>query len=535
MKLIEILKKKTKRFLSIDFGQAFVKIAYLQSLGDNFIILNYDLKEIRSKEEKRDEIVNFINNFLKTNSISEKETFLTLSDLESIIIKQLVLPAVPKEEIQEVIKWQLKGEVPFNIENAVLDWQIVKEYSDEDGTKKNIITCILAASEIINKNLSILGDCGLTPLRISSSPFNYAYILSHLQENPSVIAVLDMGYKDTTLCIYNSKLNFIRNLAFSSHKLTQSLTATLISDRGKVELSYEKAEDIKKTFGIPAEKVGILKDNIQASQVISLMRPFLEELTRELKRSLEYFSSSPKEKSPSVFYITGGGANLKNLERYLGKELNINISKLPLPGCINTQKIDKEKLEKDQSQMMSAIGASLADSGGINLLPQELKTQKIEFIETVSLRVVTIILSAILLFSLFIFKFQERDYKKRLKTAQIHLQTIEGIRVLKQKIYLMQLAIDRIQKHRIPVDGLLKQISNIVPGNILLNELNLDTEGHVLILKGAVSASESVAQPVLTDFMKKIETSAFFSDVALVISKNIGGVQEFEIKCDLAH
>jgi hypothetical protein len=418
----------------------------------------------------------------------------------------------------------------------VLDWQIVKEYSDEDGTKKDIITCILIESGIINKYLSLLGDCNLMPLRISSSPFNYAYILSRLQENPVVAAVLDMGYKETAFCIYhNNKLNFIRNLAFSSGRLTQSLTATLISDRGKVELSYEKAEDIKKTFGIPAEEAGILKDNIQAVQVISLMRPFLEGLTRELKRSLEYFSSSSKEKSPSVFYITGGGANLKNLERYLGKELNINISRLPLPGCINTQKIDKEKLEKDQSQMMSAIGASLADSGGINLLPQELKTQKIEFIEKVSLRVVTIILSAILLFSLFIFKFQERDYKKRLKTAQIHLQTIEGIRVLKQKIYLMQLAIDRIQKHRIPVDGLLKQISNIAPGNILLNELNLDTEGHVLILKGAVSASESAAQPVLTDFMKKIETSAFFSDVALVISKNIGGVQEFEIKCDLAH
>ncbi len=536
MKLTEILKRKTKRFLSIDFGQAFVKIAYAQALPGTFVLLNYDLKKILATEDNRAEIVSFINNFLKVNSIPEKEAFLTISDLDSVIIKHLVLPAVPKEEIQEAIKWQLKGEISFNSENAVLDWQVVREFTDEEGAKKNAITCILVKSEIIAKYLSIIGDCNLMPLVISSSPFNYAYILSRLQKNPLPTAVLDMGYKDAALCIYNNnKLNFIRNLAFSSDKLTQSLIATLTSDKGKVEVSLEKAEDIKKTFGILKDATGVLKDNIQAIQVISLMRPYLEGLVREIKRSFEYFSSNFKEKSPSVFYITGGGANLKNLDWYLNKELEVNVSGLPLPDCINMQKIEKERFNNDQNQMLSAIGVLLADSEGINLLPQQLKTQKIELLEKVSLRMVAIILGMLLLFSLFIFKFQERDYKNRLKTTQSHLQTIEVIRVLKQKIDLREGLINKIQKNRIPVQGLLKLISNITPGNIVLNELNLDSKGHVLILRGVVSATESIAEPVLIDFIKKIETSAFSSEVALVISKNIGGIQEFEIKCDLVH
>jgi type IV pilus assembly protein PilM len=536
MKLAKILRKSTTRFLSIDFSPAFVKIAYIESSGGGFTLLAYDLKKALSAEEERPQVVEFINNFLKANSISEKEVSLTISGPDSILIKQLSLPVVPKEEILQAIKWQLKTEAPFDLENAVFDWQVVREYTDEEGARKSEIMCIFAKLEVINKYLSIISECNLAPLRISSSPFNYANILSRLPDNPPIAAVLDIGYKESTLCIYkNHKLNFIRKLAFSSEKLTQSLVGTLTSDKGDITVTYEKAEEIKKAFGIPQDETVLLRDDIRAIHIISLMRPLLEGLVRELRRSFDYFSSNFKEEEPSLIYMSGGGANLKNLDWYLNKELNIKVSPLPFPDCINVQLIEKGRLNNDQNQIMSALGVALADSADINLLPQEVRTQKIEFVERVSLRVVGITLGAIFLFLLFMVQLQIRDYKKRLKTAQVHLQNLGQLKLLKEKVDLRENLVSKIQKNKVPAEGLLKLISVIVPGNIILDELILDEASHTLSLKGVVSVTGDTAESVLSNFMKEIEASSFFKEANLVASKDTAGVHEFQIQCDLAY
>ena len=223
-RLKEDLKgKKIKKFLSIDFGRGFVKIAYAESLIYNFKLINYDLKKILLIQENKDKAVDFINNFLKTNSILEKDAYLTISDPDCIIIKHITLPALPKGEILEAAKWQLSEELPFDLENVKIDWQVVNEYTDEEGAKKNEIVLILAKSESLDKYISIILNCNLNPVMVSGSPFNYANILKHSKVADEIQAILDIGYSDTTLCIYkNKKLHFLRKLPFSSEKITQS-------------------------------------------------------------------------------------------------------------------------------------------------------------------------------------------------------------------------------------------------------------------------------------------------------------------------
>lgn len=528
-------KKIARRFLSIDFGQAFVKIAYVESKKDNLILLNYDLKKILSTQENRQEIVDFINNFLKINSITEKELYLTISDIDSIAIKYTTLPLIPKKEIKDALKWQVKEEITFDLEGALFDWQIYKEYTDKEGAKKIEVVFAAAKKEIIDKYLSIVRDCDLHPARISAAPFNYGNLLTRIETDRSQVqSILDIGYEQAILCIYmNNKLNFIRPLPFSSDKLTRSLTSTLFSDKGSFKLSYEKAEEIKEGLGIPKDDL-ILEGNISSTQIRSLMRFFLEGLVRELMRSLDYFKSNFQVQNPSTLYITGGGGSLKNLDEYLSKELNINVYKLPIPGCIDTGAIPREELDKSQNQIMSALGAALAEVRAINLLPREIKTQRIEFIERASLRLIATTIGAILLFSFFFVQLQMRDYKDRLKLSQIHLETIKEIKVLKQNTDLKENLIDKIQEGRIPVDGLLKVIGALIPHNIILDELLLGQDKHILILRGTASGGPDVSTSVI-NFIEEIETSSFFIEAQLVSSKRVGAVQKFEIHCDLAH
>lgn len=534
--LIESLKKKPTKFLSIDFGQAFVKIVYAEPQPHNLKLIDYDFKKISSIQKDRAEVVAFINNFINKNSILEKELYLTISDPDSVIIKHLSLPALPKEEILEAARWQLKEDLPFDLENAIIDWQIGKEYTNEEGIKKNEIMLVLAEEQSLDKYISIILDCNLSPTMVSSGPFNYAHILRYSNLKDPVQAILDIGYRDTTLCIYkNKKLNFIRKLPFSSQKLTQSLTGTLVSDRGRIELSYEEAEKIKESFGIPQEETQVSKNNISAMQVISLMRPHLELLVTELKRTFDYFTSNLNEEMPTILYLTGGGNNVNNLDKYLNKELKINITKLPIPDCIDTTAIQKQAFDKDQNQIMNSLATLLADSEAINLLPQEFRTKKLEVFEKIFLRLIAITVGLVFLFSLFFVRLQVRDYKRRLSNAQAHLQTINEIKDLMQVIQARDNLINQIQKKKIPAAGLLRVISALIPRDIILNELFIDQGKHSLVLNGTVSMGREVAVSVLTGFMKSLEAASFCTEASLLSSQKINEIQTFKIKCDLTN
>lgn len=535
--LTSAYRRKSKKLVAIEFGPTFVKVISAEPAWQGLRLVDYNLKGFASLEKDEAAIVEFVRNFMNTNSISEREVYLSISEAGKIIIKDVSLPVLPKEEILEAAKWQIKEDIPFSLEEAIFDYQIIKEFTDAEGAKKNRLILVLAEAKTISKYVSILEKCNLIPIRITCTPFNYANILRHQKkEEVPIQAVLDIGYSDTFLYIYNNKKpQFARNLPFSSEKLTRSLTGALLSDKGKIELSYEEAQQLKEVFGIPQDPSQMLKENLQAMQVISLMRPTLELLTRELKRSIDYFTANFNEEGPAVIYLTGEGGSLKNLDKYLSGELNISVSGLSLPDSIDTHKIKNQKFNKEQNLIMSALGALLCDQHTIDLLPLELKTRKIEFIQQSAIRVVGVVASAVFLFSFLMLQSSVHDYKKRLKNAQTQLQLVKEIKAVKDRLDLRENLIDRVQQARVPAGGLLKILSAMVPNEIILEELILNQEKHILTIKGSVSAWTKTAESVLTEFMKNLEASPFLTEATLLSSKKTAGIQIFEIKCDLVY
>ena len=533
IKLSGLLKQEAKRFISLELTASRLKIAYLEKTELGFKLINYALQDISALS--KEEIVGSINNFLKTNNISEKEVILSLSFPDDVIIKSITLPVVPKEEIAKAVKWHLKEDLPFDLKDATFDWQIVKEFRDDEEIKKYEIVFVVARLETINRYLSLINECGLLPLRIGAIPFNYTNILKRLQKNLP-LAILDIAEKQTNLCIYkDAKLSFIRELGFSSSKLTQSLVGKFKWDKGELDISFQGAENLKEEFGILADENAILEGGIPAVQFISLLRPHLEILTRDLKQSFSYFASSLKEDSPATLYITGEGAGLKNLDNYLNKELNIPVVKFPIPETINTTLILVRQLTKDYNQLTSVLGGILEGSAAIDLLPSEIKIKKIEFLEKISLRLISIVLGAIFLTSSLFVNLQIQDYKSRLKNSKVHLQTISEVKAWKEKIGAIEALIGKIEAERVPVPSLLKLISSLTPSDVALKELILDQGKNTLFLKGIVSGNTDIAEALLIKFTQKIEASSFCSEATLVSFAKADKFQEFEIKCDLVH
>ncbi|MFA5089083.1 MAG: pilus assembly protein PilM, partial [Candidatus Omnitrophota bacterium] len=309
--MMGFLKGRGKKILAVDFSQAMMEIVYVRAWPDRFKLLAYESKKIPSDEEKRAEaIIGAMNEFLSRNSIAGKDVILSLSDMDSVVIKHLVLPNLPEAEILGAARWQMKEDVPFDLEGASIDWQVVSSSVDEEGVKKNAAVFIAAQKEKIAWHLSMMQRCRLNPVKIVSGPFNYAHLLKHIPGKTKAPAILDIDYKCSSLNIYkDNTLHFTRRLPISWEKLTRSLTESLSSEKGNIELTLEEAEEIRNTHGIPLDDNQTITDNIQATHIISLIRPLLEALVRELKFSFHYMASNSDLEKPSLLFISGGDVN----------------------------------------------------------------------------------------------------------------------------------------------------------------------------------------------------------------------------------
>ena len=115
------------------------------------------------------------------------------------------------------------------------------------------------------------------------------------------------------------------------------------------------------------------------------------------------------------------------------------------------------------------------------------------------------------------------------------MQALRQLKVTEDDIDLMQSLVDRLQQNRVPVCGLLKQISILTPRAVVLSGLSLDQEKRSVTLSGSVQAISGTEEAILTDFMRIMEQSPFFGESSLVFSQNDNGTQTFEIKCDVTY
>ncbi|MFC1703886.1 pilus assembly protein PilM [Candidatus Omnitrophota bacterium] len=532
--MLRFLTREAAEFISVDFGKNFIKIAHIRSKGDAIAILHYDVKKVLIDYRDSQEVVSFVRSFLDTHSISTREAYLTLSCLDSIVIKHLELPVVSREEVLAAAQWQFKEEDSFRIEDALCDWQVTKEYTDPEGAKKNEIIFVAAKAEIIKQYLAIMAQCNLFTRRISLAPFNYASILAYSQEDIPLFAVLDIGYDHTSLSVFKEKkLSFVRELSFSSHKVIQSLTGTLAAEKGRLNISYEEAKQIKDTYGIPQDENMLLKEGIRAIQIISLIRPLLEAVVRDIRNSFNYFTSYFREQKPPVLFITGEGADLKNLEGYLQRDLGITVSQLPLPQCVSTKALDARKVEKHISELTSVTGAAFDDAAAVDLLPREIKHKRFESMEMTALRLMAITIAAALLFAFAYVRFQARDYSERVRSAQQRLRVLEKVRDLKQDIDDKEALIHLAREDRIPVQGVFKLISAAIPPEIALTQLTVNQGKNKVLFDVIVSGNQDDIESVLVKFIERLEESLFFAEVTLVSSKKGTKFHECEITCDL--
>ncbi len=612
-KLWNKITKKPTKYLAIDVAQGIAKIVYFEKLPHCYKVYKYYVQRLTPSEDAGPALFsNFVQTFLTSHNIEVSDTILSLSDADVLGITYLTVPDIhKKEDLIEAVKEDLKEEVLFEMSQAYIDWQNIRGPYEEEGQKKKDCAFVVMKKDAVDEYLNVLLRLKLNPICVTTNALAYSNLLNVLSVSSGPCAVLDLDYQQATLTFFiDNKIHFSRNMPISWEKITQSLTEILVSDKGKIELSDEEAEEIKNTIGFPLgphDENKFVRDNVQLKHVVSMLRPILEVLVRELKFSFDYYAANFNVEPPGRLYITGGGADLKRLDEYLTRELKIEVYPFPIPDIMNLEAIpglgssnpepESAPAEKDAAQPSSAgptdqeesktkkiinasgakqvllndgapqglqgfgailgldqtprpqsftrkpycnqittlLGAALSSPQDVNLLPTEIKRQKMVQFERMLIRIGSITAIFMIMILFFIVRLQIQDFNARINTAEIHLSVIKEIEEARNTLTESASFQNKLSDGYVPLEGVLRTLSSIIPRQIILRRVSFAQGTHKLSLDGVIAEKEDMAEQILTDFMQELEKTPFITEATLLSIEGVGRIQNFSIVCDVVN
>lgn len=201
-------KKRTKTpIIGIDIGTSYIKIAQFKEEKDkiklvNFAFLPTPVESIRDgKIVKEDELAEVISSLMAFHGFQGKRVAAAVSG-QAVTVKQITVEEIPKQEISEILKWELDKYVSYPTDQAVFDYQILA--IDEKQKDKKKYKCLIAVAplEVLTPLLSTLKKAKLEPFYFEADSFSELRLADFLTEkneelNNSILVFVNIGVKNT--------------------------------------------------------------------------------------------------------------------------------------------------------------------------------------------------------------------------------------------------------------------------------------------------------------------------------------------------
>ncbi len=242
--------------------------------------------------------------------------------VESSLLRHADMPLVTAHDMRQMLKFGSKNYLQQDLSDCAFDVHMLPRRTDgrTDGTTQTADgTTQTEAGKAIPKMRVLVGaakqqvlqglqeaaeQAGLEADMIVPSfvgPPNAFELASPEVFANEVVALVDVGHKNTTICIlFNGELSLSRVVAFGSGKITQGISEAL-------GMSLEEAEGAKVTMPPEVESV-----------VQSLLSP----LGRELRASID-FHDHQRDRAVSQVFFSGGAARNVQIIQALQVELMV--------------------------------------------------------------------------------------------------------------------------------------------------------------------------------------------------------------------
>jgi hypothetical protein len=215
----------------------------------------------------------------------------------------------------------------------------------------------------------------------------------------------------------------------------------------------------------------------------------LEKLVAEIGRSLDYYRSQFNEEQIDRVLLTGGGANSKNIVSNLGGELRLPVEHFNPIGKIlfDSKKVDLQVLGQMGSIFTIAAGIALPEPDRIELLPA-----KKRFLSKARIGKLIPVLAPVITFLIFlgVIWYMNGQATTIQKERDVKMAKVANLEALKTKLKLLKEKDLQVKEElsqlpssiivSVPYRDILKEFNDILPGNVTLTLLSVQSKGKVL-------------------------------------------------------
>ena len=375
---------KERAVWGIDIGQSALKaLRCFRDDEGNIVADSYDFveyaKSLSMPDADVEELVrDAMDDFLSRNELRGDRVAITIAG-QAGLCRFFKPPPVDSKTLPDIVKYEVRQQIPFPIEDIVWDWQglggremegvLVDSEVGLFAIKRDAV--FTALQPFLNRDIEV-DLVQLSPLAIHN------VVCEELLEAPAevdedededpvdreYIMALSFGTDATDLLITNGVKLWLRNIPIGGNHFTKQLSREL-------KLTQAKAEYLKRNAH--------QSENPKA--IFQAMRPVFNDLVMEIQRSMSFYKGMEKDAQIEKLVLMGNAARLPGLRQYLNRQIGLSISKVAGFGKLKGEIVDEKIFHENLLSFAPCYGLCLQELNQAhlktNLLPRELILRRV--------------------------------------------------------------------------------------------------------------------------------------------------------------
>jgi type IV pilus assembly protein PilM len=340
-----------KNLVGLDIGSSSVKAVELGKKGATLQLLNLGFENLQTDTIVDGQIMelnnvsNVIAQIFSEHQIRTTRVAAGVSG-HSVIVKNIMLPQMSQEELQESFSWHAEEHIPFDIADVNLDYELT-------GKSQDALHVLMAAckSDKIANVKQAIQLAGKQPVIIDVDAFalQNCYEVNYRPHPGEIVALLNIGAATMNINILNGTRSiYARDASVGGSQYTSLLQREL-------GLSFEQAEGVKRGLALP--------ENVEPRPIQPIIETVSDALALEVKKTVDFYRATAQEGEAAIqkILIAGGGSKLPGLADFLGKRFEIPVEVFdPFRQIeVDSRKFDPDYMREIVPEMAVAVGLAL--------------------------------------------------------------------------------------------------------------------------------------------------------------------------------
>ena len=346
-----IWKRGNKSMVGVDIGSSSVKAVELRGKGGDFQLLSLGYEGLQPDSVVDGQIMELnavstaIGNIFNEHKIKTTQVAAGVNG-HSVIVKNIVLPQMTEDELQESFAWHAEEHIPFDISDVNLDYHVTGSTPDEI----HVLMAACKRDKVANLKQTIQ-LAGKQPAVIDVDAFalQNCYELNYDPQPGRIVALLNIGASTTNINILNGARSvFTRDATFGGNQYTSLLQKEL-------GLTFDQAERVKRGMPLP--------DDVEHREIEPILDTVSDILALEIQKTMDFYRATVEDGESAVqqILVSGGGSKLKGLVEFLSKRFEIPVEMFdPFRKIrVDSRGFDPEYMREIVPEMAIAVGLAL--------------------------------------------------------------------------------------------------------------------------------------------------------------------------------